>query len=102
MAQFRYDSSSSVLIFFQLVKEDFPDSSRPKVDLLPHMQVAPPTPLNERVTVLPSKRPVPKTTSDMIGWRSTDPDLRLEKYGAYARGKGALLKQLKWPVEGTI
>ena len=63
------------------------------------MQVPAVTPLEERVEVLPSVKPVPKTTAREIGWRSTDPILRLEKYGRYAKPKGGLVRQLNWPSE---
>jgi len=87
--------------FEDLMKDDMPKQERKKIQLPPHMTVKPATPISERVTVHPSTRDVPKTTSDMIGWRSTDKKLALEKYGKYAKGKGGLIKQLKWPAEGV-
>ena len=83
----------------QLVAEDFPRKQRIQQAPPTPIQVPPVTPLEERVTVLPSNRNVPKTTSDMIGWRSTDPTLKLERYGGYAKPKGGLVRQLNWPKE---
>jgi len=44
----------------------------------------------------------PTTTSKMVGWRSTNPVLQLEKFGQYARGKKTITKSLGWPAEGVI
>ena len=52
------------------------------------------------MTVCPSPRPVPTTTSDLIGWRTADKNCSLEKYGKYARGQESLHRKFKWPVEG--
>jgi hypothetical protein len=38
----------------------------------------------------------------MVGWRSTNPVLQLEKFGQYARGKKTITKSLGWPAEGVI
>jgi hypothetical protein len=47
-----------------------------------------------------SPRSIPKTTNGMIGWLSSQPVNRLEKYGNYARGKMTITKSFKWPAEG--
>ncbi len=54
----------------------------------------------QHVTVWPSPRPIPSTTSSLIGWRTADKNCSLEKYGKYARGQESLHKKFKWPVEG--
>ena len=63
------------------------------------MQVKPVTPIEEYIHVDPSPKPVPRTTAQAIGWRSTHKDLALERYGKYAKPKGGLVKQLNWPQE---
>ncbi|KAK3085294.1 hypothetical protein FSP39_001174 [Pinctada imbricata] len=80
-----------------LVKDDYPPKE--KVDVKPLMQVKPVTPIEEYIHVDPSPKPVPRTTAQAIGWRSTHKDLALEKYGKYAKPKGGLVKQLNWPRE---
>lgn len=44
----------------------------------------------------------PKTASQMVGWRSTNPVLQLERFGKYANGKNTITKSLKWPNEGVV
>ena len=92
----------SDVILFQLVKDDFPDHKKKSIEPPAHMRVPPVTPLEERVTVYPTDKPVPRTTSGMIGWRSTEDKLKLEKYGKYANGKGGLIKKFKWPLEAIV
>ena len=46
-----------------------------------------------------STKPLPSTAARMIGWRSTDPNLKLEKFGSQARKKCDILKVMKWPKE---
>ncbi len=84
------------------MKDDFPKDNRPQV--LPPTPLRPPevTPLEKLVEVHPSTKPIPQTTSQMIGWRSGERKLQLERYGGYAKGKGGLVKQLNWPMEGVI
>jgi hypothetical protein len=41
--------------------------------------------------------PFPRTTSKEIGWRSSRKEHGLELYGRWGRGKGSILKHLKWP-----
>jgi len=83
----------------KMVADDFPKKKREK--LIPPTPTRMPcnTPLERRVDVRPSPLPVPKTTSQMIGWRSTDKMCQLERYGRYAPPKGGLIKQLNWPTE---
>ena len=50
-----------------------------------------------------STKSFPKTTSQEIGYRSTQQQCNLEIYGRYApnaKGYGGLSKMLKWPAEG--
>ncbi|CAF1315854.1 unnamed protein product [Adineta steineri] len=54
----------------------------------------------QHVTVCPSPRPIPITTSNLIGWRTADKNCTLEKYGKYTRGQESLHKKFKWPIEG--
>eukprot|EP00118_Oscarella_pearsei_P028550 m.2459 g.2459 ORF g.2459 m.2459 type:complete len:137 (+) comp8665_c0_seq1:2302-2712(+) len=56
---------------------------------------------SSRSTGLKKKsRPFPVKTSAEIGWKSTDPDFLLEKFGKYTRGKLSIEKLLCWPPEG--
>ncbi|KAK6185975.1 hypothetical protein SNE40_008099 [Patella caerulea] len=89
-----------------LVKDDFPHlkdkkKTDAKQDLTSLVRVKPVTPIEEYVHVQPSPRPFPKTTSQMVGWRSGNRDMALEKYGGYSRPKGGLVKQLNWPNEAV-
>jgi hypothetical protein len=54
----------------------------------------------QHVAINPSPRPVPLTTNKLIGWKTTDKNYTLEKYGKYARGQESLHKKFKWPIEG--
>ncbi|KAL8613892.1 hypothetical protein ACOMHN_032882 [Nucella lapillus] len=91
-----------------LVKDDFPnrDEARCRREQLQQevtslIQVPPATPIEKYIKVDPSPQPYPQTTSRQIGWRSTEKGLALEKYGKYARPKGGLVRQLKWPMEAV-
>ena len=81
------------------MKDECPKTLRVPIVLPKNMQVQSVTPLEKYVTVYPSTKPVPKTTAAMVGWRSTDSKLKLERYGGYAKPKGGLIKQLNWPAE---
>jgi len=81
-----------------LVKDDFPKKEKRHKDVEP-IQVHPVTPIEKYIKVDPSPKPVPRTTSENIGWRSAHKDLALDKYGKYANPKGGLIKQLNWPRE---
>nr|CAB3226778.1 uncharacterized protein C20orf85-like [Phallusia mammillata] len=72
-----------------------------EVQLPEQLRLPPITPIEKYIKVGNSP-PYPKTTTGLVGWRSTKSDCRLEIYGAYAKGKGGLVKQLKWPQEGII
>ena len=48
-----------------------------------------------------STRPFPKTSSGDIGWRSTQPQCRLERYGRYTKLVVGVLKSLNWPPESV-
>lgn len=56
-----------------------------------------PSPVNN----IDTPRSVPKTASQMIGWRSTNTIFQLEKYGPYTKGKQTITKSLRWPHEGV-
>ncbi|XP_002123910.2 ciliary microtubule inner protein 1-like [Ciona intestinalis] len=74
---------------------------KPKVELPEQLRLAPITPIEKYIKIGESP-PYPDTTTGLVGWRSTKPDCKLEIYGAYAKGKGGLVKQLNWPQEGII
>ena len=44
----------------------------------------------------------PKTTSKMVGWRSSEKQCQLERYGRYTRKQEGFLKSLNWPLESII
>ena len=48
-----------------------------------------------------STRPFPKTSSGEIGWRSTQPQCQLERYGRYTKPVIGVLKSLNWPPESV-
>ncbi|THD22718.1 hypothetical protein D915_006711 [Fasciola hepatica] len=52
--------------------------------------------------ILPSPQPVPQTTSGMIGWRCSNSDYWLERYGPYTKGKCDIYRQLKWPRNSNL
>ncbi|KAL3320403.1 hypothetical protein Ciccas_000909 [Cichlidogyrus casuarinus] len=54
------------------------------------------------VTVNRTPKPVPKTTSGLIGWRSSEAACALEKYPEAPHGKGCIVKRLDWPLMGCI
>lgn len=53
----------------------------------------------EQIRPPQSPRAVPKTTSGMIGWRSSDKLCNLDKYGPYTKGKLTITKSFHWPAE---
>ena len=48
------------------------------------------------------RQSVPKTTSKMIGWRSSEQQCQLERYGRYTKKQQNFLKSMKWPLESII
>ena len=94
-----YYSFSTYLL--QLVKDDFPEKQNKPKELPPHLKLPPITPVEKYIKVLPSPLPFPRTTTNLYGWRSGSYDHRLERYGGYARNRGTLVKQLKWPPEAV-
>ena len=84
-----------------MVKDEVPKRERKKIAPPTPTQLPQVTPLEQLVTVNPSPKPVPQTTSSMIGWRSTDKTCKLERYGSYAKPRGSLVKSLNWPTEGV-
>ena len=44
----------------------------------------------------------PKTTSKMVGWRSSEKQCQLERYGRYTKKQQGFLKSLNWPLESII
>jgi len=85
----------------QLVQDEFPEHKKQPIPIPKHLQVAPAPDIHECVEAYPSTKPVPKTTSMEIGWRSSEHHLRLDKYGNYCKPKGNIIKQLKWPNEAV-
>ena len=65
------------------------------------LSVKPETNFPSPVNSIESPRSVPKTASQMIGWRSTNTIYQLEKYGPYTKGKQTITKSLRWPHEGV-
>jgi len=43
----------------------------------------------------------PRTTSNDIGWRSSQPQCKLERYGRYTKKMCSILTQLNWPPEAV-
>lgn len=86
----------------QLIKDDFPAKSDQRCQIPTPVKVKAPTPLEDRVKIFPSPQPVPITSGGMIGWRSSVDNLKLERYGGYAKPKGSILKSFKWPAEAAI
>ncbi|EDO34523.1 predicted protein [Nematostella vectensis] len=46
-----------------------------------------------------SKARYPSTTASEIGWRSSQRQCNLERYGRYTKQKSSFLGQMKWPPE---
>lgn len=84
-----------------LIRDECPESEKKPIPVPEHLQIGSGPPLHECVQVLPSTKPVPRTTAHEIGWRSGEESLKLEKYGRYCRPKGGLIKQLRWPNEAV-
>ena len=78
-----------------------PKQEKPKAQLPEQLRLPPITPIENYIKIGKSPQ-YPATTTGLVGWRSTKPDCKLEIYGSYAKGKGGLVKQLKWPQEGII
>jgi len=56
--------------------------------------------IREKVALVENREPFPETSSSLIGWKSTNPAWRLEKYGRYApnaRGQIGICKLFNWP-----
>lgn len=85
----------------ELAETEEKKPQKPKVELPEQLRLPPITPIEKYIKVVKSP-PFPKTTTSMIGWRSTKHDCTLEIYGGYAKGKGGLIKQLNWPREGIV
>jgi len=85
----------------QLVQDEIAQHQKQPIPIPKHLQVALVPDIHECVQVYPSTKPVPKTTSNEIGWRSSEHHLWLDKYGNYCRPKGSFTKELKWPNEAV-
>ncbi|KAH1181973.1 uncharacterized protein C20orf85 homolog [Mauremys mutica] len=84
--------------FEELIKDERKGPTKPKIELPEHLQIRPVTPVEKYIKVYPSP-PIPKTTQGFIGWRSSVPGLKLERYYQIRSCKGAFHKDLKWPDE---
>ncbi|KAE8574611.1 hypothetical protein XENTR_v10003503 [Xenopus tropicalis] len=62
------------------------------------MRIHPVTPLEKHIQVAPSP-PVPRTTQGFVGWRSSVPELQLDRYGKSSYPQGDFCKEMKWPTE---
>ena len=78
-----------------------PEVKKIEIKLPESLQPPPITPIEKYIKIGDSP-PYPETTTGLVGWRSTKDDCSLEIYGPYAKGKGGLVNQLKWPQEGII
>ncbi|XP_078608159.1 ciliary microtubule inner protein 1-like [Branchiostoma floridae x Branchiostoma japonicum] len=83
-----------------LVKDEIRPLDRPKLEMPETLRLPPITPIEKYIKVDKSP-PLPRSSAGYIGWRSGDKLYNLERYGGYARGKGGLIRQLKWPDEGV-
>ncbi|KAM4691229.1 ciliary microtubule inner protein 1 [Rhinophrynus dorsalis] len=84
----------------ELLKNEVEEKKkRVRLETPEHMRVRPVTPVEMYIKVAPSPA-VPPTTQGLVGWRSTIPELQLERYGRSRYLKGDFFKQMNWPAEG--
>ncbi len=55
-----------------------------------------------QLSVGKSNQTFPQTTSKVIGWRSSEEQCKLERYGRYTKKNQSFLKSMKWPMESII
>eukprot|EP00794_Sanderia_malayensis_P000744 gene744-23_t len=55
-----------------------------------------------QLSVVKPTQTFPKTTSRMIGWRSSEEQCKLERYGRDTKKNQTFLKSMKWPLESII
>uniref|UniRef100_A0A5K4F780 Helicase ATP-binding domain-containing protein n=1 Tax=Schistosoma mansoni TaxID=6183 RepID=A0A5K4F780_SCHMA len=75
------------------------DPNRKPIEIPQYLKVAEAVPISAYIKVEPSPKPIPQTTSRMIGWRSGLPQYKLDKYEVAKRPQGSLLKRFNWPIE---
>ncbi|KAH8862422.1 hypothetical protein KSF78_0002317 [Schistosoma japonicum] len=74
------------------------DTQRKPIEVPQHLKVTEAIPISDYIKVEPSPKPIPQTTSKMIGWRSGLSQYKLDKY-IVSKPQGSLLKRFNWPIE---
>ncbi|CAH8662507.1 unnamed protein product [Dicrocoelium dendriticum] len=87
------------------VKEDLDklvDPNRPNWREMAKDKLVEPKVESSQLKVLPSPKPVPLTTSGMIGWRAVDHRNWPDRYGRYVAPRTNIFKQLNWPSDVAL
>jgi len=83
----------------KLIESRKEDSTKEKVKIPDDLVPRPATPI-EMFTKIGQSPSYPKTSSAVIGYRSSQRDCNLDNFANRARAKGSLYKQLGWGFEG--